>query len=101
MHDNLYGAAVDPSNSENLAVSGWGVGVWISSDKGTTWTDRSADLPSPNVFALAYDPENPGRLFASTFEEGTVYTDDGGRSWNEGGLYGALVNDLGFVAFQP
>jgi photosystem II stability/assembly factor-like uncharacterized protein len=98
---NLYGAAVDPANPENLAVSGWGVGVWISSDGGSTWTDRSTGMPSPNVFALAFSPDHQGRLFASTFEEGTVYTDDAGGSWNDGGLYGALVNDLGFVAIQP
>jgi photosystem II stability/assembly factor-like uncharacterized protein len=98
---NLYGADVDPTNSENLAVSGWGVGVWISSDGGSTWTNRSDGMPSPNVFALAYDPDHRGRLFASTFEEGTVFSDDAGRSWNDGGLYGALVNDLGFVAIQP
>lgn len=98
---NLYGAAVDPTNSENLAVSGWGVGVWISSDGGSTWTDRSTGMPSLNVFALAYDPDRQGRLFTSTFEEGTVFSDDAGESWNDGGLYGAYVNDLGFAAIQP
>ena len=98
---NLYGAAVDPTNSDNLAVSGWGVGVWISSDGGSTWTDRSAGLPSPNVNALAYDPNHQGRLFASAFEEGTVFSDDAGGAWNDGGLYGAYVSDLGFAPINP
>jgi hypothetical protein len=29
-----------------------------------------------------------------------VYSDDDGQTWHDGGLYGALVNDLGFLALR-
>ena len=100
VHANLYGAAIDPTDSDHLAVAGWGVGVWVSPDGGKTWMDRSAGLPVVNVFSLTFDPTEPGRLWASTFEESTWYSDDSGKTWVDGGLDGALVNDSGFLDFE-
>ena len=98
---NLYAAAVDPLDSDHLAVGGWDVGVWISVDGGETWQDRSEGLPSPNILALAFDPEQPGRLWASSFEEGSTSSDDFGRTWKDGGLKGAYVIDTGFLTIEP
>jgi photosystem II stability/assembly factor-like uncharacterized protein len=98
---NLYAAAVDPLDSDHLAVGGWGVGVWVSTDGGETWQDRRDGLPSPNILALAFDPAQPGRLWASSFEEGTSTSDDFGRTWTEAGLKGAYVIDTGFLDLEP
>jgi photosystem II stability/assembly factor-like uncharacterized protein len=94
---NVYGVTVDPTDARRLAAGGWQTGVHLSTDGGATWHHRTAGLPSLNFLALAYDPVTPGRLWASAFEEGTVYSDDDGVTWHDGGLYGALVNDLGFL----
>jgi len=98
---NLYASAVDPLNANHLAVGGWGIGVWVSTDAGETWTQRADGLPSPNVLTLAFDPHHTGRLWAASFEEGTVFSDDAGATWQDGGLDGALTNDLGFLPLKP
>jgi hypothetical protein len=94
---NLYACAVDPHNAQNLAVGGWTVGVLTSIDGGKTWQSRREGLPSPNVLTLTYDSNDPGKLWAASFEEGTVWSQDAGATWQDGGLYGALTNDLGFL----
>jgi photosystem II stability/assembly factor-like uncharacterized protein len=94
---NVYGVAVDPTDARRLAAGGWQTGVHLSTDGGVTWQARTEGLPSLNFLTLAYDPNVPGRLWASAFEEGTVYSDDDGLTWQDGGLYGALVNDFGFL----
>ena len=94
---NLYACAVDPTNADNLAIGGWEVGVFTSTDGGKSWQHRAAGLPSPNVLTLTYDPNDPGKLWAASFEEGTVWSKDAGATWQDGGLDGALTNDLGFL----
>jgi ligand-binding sensor domain-containing protein len=98
---NLYAAAVDPTNAQNLAVGGWNTGVHTSIDGGKTWQHRPVGLPSENVLTLAYDPSHEGRLWVGTFEEGTAWTDDAGQTWHDGGLDGSLTNDLGFLPLVP
>lgn len=97
---NIYAVAVDPFDASRMAAAGWGTGVWISSDGGKTWHDRGDGLPSQNVTAMTFDPNHKGRLWVSTFEEGTVYSDRLGEGWQDGGLMGAYVYDLGFIAAQ-
>ena len=94
---NLYACAVDLQNAQNLAVGGWEIGVLTSTDGGKTWQSRSKGLPSPNVLTLTYDPNDHGKLWAASFEEGTVWSQNAGATWQDGGLDGALTNDLGFL----
>ncbi len=102
---NVYAVAVDPTDARRLAVGGWAIGVLVSSDGGATWQPRADGLPSTNVLTLAFDPAHPGRLWAGTFEEGVVWTDltapdadaPSGTTWQDGGIDGALTNDLGFL----
>ncbi len=97
---NTYAVAVDPADARTLAVGGWDVGVWVSRDGGVTWSQLDRSLPSPNVLTLAFDPAKPGRLWTGTFEEGIVFTDlSAGPDpvWQDGGVDGALTNDLGFL----
>ena len=98
---NVYAAAVDPTNAQNLAVGGWTTGVHASTDGGRTWHHSAADLPSENVLTLTYDPGHTGRLWVGTFEEGTAWTEDAGKTWQNGGLEGSLTNDLGFLPLTP
>ncbi|MEX0324890.1 MAG: WD40/YVTN/BNR-like repeat-containing protein [Puniceicoccaceae bacterium] len=93
---NVYGVAVDPHDSTNLAAGGWDTGVHVSIDGGTTW-QQAADLVSPHVTVVCFDANVPGRLWASTFEEGTYFSDDMGRTWTSADLDGAYVFDIGFL----
>ncbi len=94
---NVYGVAVDPHNSTNLAGGGWTSGVHLTTDGGKTWRSVSKNLPSQNITSVVFDTSVSGRLWASTFEEGTFYTDDNGTNWTNAQLDGAYVFDLGFL----
>jgi hypothetical protein len=80
-----------------MAAGGWVAGVWMSDDRGKTWKDRSAGLPSKNVTAMTYDPVHTDRIWVSTFEEGTVFSDDNGETWKDGNLDGAYVLDMDVI----
>ncbi len=105
-HANIYGVTTNPHDRRSMAAGGWTTGIWISTDGGAHWMNRSEGLPSMNVTKTAFDQTIPGRLWVSTFEEGTFYSDDLGETWRgdeiikpgaAGSILGAFVVDLGFV----
>ncbi len=57
----------------------WGAGgnVYVSTDGGITWAERSEGLPGTQVYRLA---TGGGRLFAAT-RRGVYGSDDGGTNW--------------------
>ncbi|HEX2711727.1 MAG TPA: hypothetical protein VHM88_05820 [Candidatus Acidoferrales bacterium] len=71
-----------------------GLGVFRSTDGGTTWGRAGASLAdSIGVFALAIDPEKPSTLYAGT-SEGVFKSTDGGESWSNTGLTDLGVRKL-------
>ena len=57
--------------------------VFVSRDRGRTWTSITGDLPERgSVYALAEDPVDPDLLFAGT-EFGVFFTVDGGERWHQ------------------
>ncbi|MCB9799058.1 hypothetical protein H6758_05045 [Candidatus Nomurabacteria bacterium] len=94
------------SNSSAPGRSGPG-GMFVSLDKGETWTANSrlpkADgvksLQSLNVFKLFQDPSDPEAMYWSATGRGMVYTYDGGRSWAQpAAVTGGTIYD---VAVHP
>ena len=82
--------AVSPNGSggTNLfagASGGGGTnGVYLSTDKGTTWTAVDYGLPtSPNIYALAVSPNGieGTNLFAGTFGNGVYLSTNNGTNW--------------------
>lgn len=60
--------------------------VWVSTDGGVTWTDRTAGLPDRMVMDVAPDPADDATaiLVASGFGTGHVFrTTDGGATWTD------------------
>lgn len=94
---NIYGVAIDPGDSSNLAAGGWLTGVHVSSDGGKSWSKSEGKLPSANLTSMIFDENEAHRLWVSTFEEGTFYSDDHGATWSSPQLEGAYVQDLGFL----
>jgi photosystem II stability/assembly factor-like uncharacterized protein len=54
--------------------------VFVTRDRGRSWTNISSGLPDLPISALAVDPTNSNRLWAGT-DGGVWVTTDGGASW--------------------
>jgi len=70
--------------------------VYKSTDKGTTWTSITANLPERgSTYSLAEDHVDPNLLFAAT-EFGVHFSNDGGKSWRQikGGLPTIGIRDM-------
>jgi len=69
--------------------------VFRSTNGGTSWTDRSGNLPATAVNALVVDPKNSRRLFIGT-DRGVWRTTNSGTSWTtfSNGLPNVIVGDL-------
>lgn len=81
-----------------MAAAAFSQGVWVTEDGGKNWVDRSAGLPSRQVWRVRFDPDAAGRLYASVHEEAVFVSEDGGRGgWKRVGLEGSLATDLVFV----
>jgi photosystem II stability/assembly factor-like uncharacterized protein len=86
---NISSLAIDPQNPATLyAAIGDGsssvqVGVFKSSDGGTTWSAANTGLPSPPAIdQLVIDPQTPTTLYARSFAGGIFKSTDGGGSWS-------------------
>jgi photosystem II stability/assembly factor-like uncharacterized protein len=94
---NLYDISFDPTNSQRIAIAGWGVGVAISQDSGRSWKPANTRLPNTNIWSVTFDPDRPGRLYASVHEEAVYMSDDAGANWRKDGLEGSVVYRMRFV----
>jgi photosystem II stability/assembly factor-like uncharacterized protein len=62
---------------------------------GTTWTDKSGNLPDIPVNAIVVDPKTTQRLFAAT-DHGVYRTQNSGGTWKDfsNGLPNVVVGDM-------
>lgn len=81
----LDSIVVDFANPSTIYVGAWknsdDGGLWISHDRGRTWTESSAFRGQP-VHALVQAPSNAGVLYAGTLA-GVFRSGDGGASWSQ------------------
>jgi hypothetical protein len=69
--------------------------VFLTTNRGTTWADRSGNLPDLPVNAGVVDPANPNHLVIGT-DLGVFESLNGGTSWTQqnSGLANVQVTDL-------
>jgi photosystem II stability/assembly factor-like uncharacterized protein len=81
--------SIDPANQQNIYVcySGYNNNgltptkhVWFSTNQGTSWTDKSGDLPDVPVHSLLVDNNNSSILYIGT-ETGVYQSTNGGTNW--------------------
>jgi photosystem II stability/assembly factor-like uncharacterized protein len=97
---NLYvrSIAVDPANNNRAIVtySGYGSGhVYLTTNRGSTWTNASGDLPDLPVNTIVVDPSNTGHWIIGT-DLGVFETNNTGTNWiqQNSGLANVSVADL-------
>lgn len=91
---------IDPSNLSRMWATYRTVGggrVFVSDNGGSSWTDRSAGLPSLPINAVEVDPWNRNRVWVAA-DLGVYETRNSGASWADfsNGLPNMYVGDLLF-----
>jgi len=79
---------IGTGEATNRQSSGWGDGVYKSTDGGATWTNMGLRT-SARIARIVVDPNNadvvyvaaPGHLWGPNRERGLYKSTDGGRSW--------------------
>jgi photosystem II stability/assembly factor-like uncharacterized protein len=84
--------AVDPRDTNRLAIGTHGDGVLISEDGCQTWRASNTGLENTIVDTIALDPNAPDTVYAGT-DGGAYVSFDGGQTWGpiNDGLLGATV----------
>jgi photosystem II stability/assembly factor-like uncharacterized protein len=85
-----------PTKAVWVSCSSFGGGhVFRSLNGGTTWTDKSGNLPDIPVNAIVVDPKTTQRLFAAT-DHGVYRTQNSGGTWKDfsNGLPNVVVGDM-------
>jgi len=83
---------VDPFQPVNIYAA-TGLGVFISHDAGTTWSNSNHGLKDTFVSCLLPDLQVPGRVLAGT-ETGLFESSDYGQSWKPLALEGIAIRAL-------
>ncbi len=83
---------VDPFQPE-MIYAATGLGVFVSTDTGETWTSSNHGLKDTFVSCLLPDPQLPGRILAGT-EAGLFESSDYGLSWKSLALEGIAIRAM-------
>ncbi len=105
IHD-VEALADDPSTIYVATASG---GLWMSVNRGVTWTDVWRDMPVSSFGDVEISPSDPRIVYAGTGEQqnrqssswgnGVYRSDDGGRTWRHLGL--ERTRHIGRVRVHP
>jgi Secretion system C-terminal sorting domain/Fibronectin type III domain len=66
---NTYSISVNPSNTSEIWVT-TNNGVFISSNGGSTWTNKSTNLPSGAITSMISNPSNYGEKIVTNYNAG-------------------------------
>ena len=80
----VYAIVIDPSNTDVMYTGSSTLGVYKTTNAGSTWNPVNTGLLNPAVISLAISASNPQVLYAGTnygTNDGVYKTTDGGGSW--------------------
>ncbi|MGB5073782.1 MAG: hypothetical protein WBQ23_06580 [Bacteroidota bacterium] len=99
----IFRLVAHPGNPDLLIAICEGLGVWVSSDGGRLWADRSATLPTRKVKCAAFDPGDNQTVLIGTVDMGVLRSMDLGAKWelSSGGLTNFNITALLFDPAQP
>lgn len=78
--DSTFVYALCKDNTSNKLYAGTGNGVYISANRGMSWTLSNTGIPS-NAWITSLAAE-PGMIFAGTPADGIYISSDNGLTWN-------------------
>jgi photosystem II stability/assembly factor-like uncharacterized protein len=97
----LAGKAVDrmvagPAGTDVLAAFNARDGIWLSEDRGRTWTPFSPALPTTRVQAVLFPTKDRKTVIVATKDQGVLRSTDGGATWtnSSGGMQNLNVTAL-------
>jgi len=73
--------AIDRRNPSTLYAGRWEMGIYKSTDGGSSWHELDMGLRPSGVLSIAVDPNNSSIVFAGTAEDGLFKSADGGAHW--------------------
>ncbi|MFZ5515994.1 MAG: WD40/YVTN/BNR-like repeat-containing protein [Candidatus Zhuqueibacterota bacterium] len=89
-----------PSNHDIFIAGTENDGVFVSTDHGRTWVQKSGGMTHTTIYALTVDPKDALVIYAGTFRGGIFKTEDGGASWRA--INQDLTNmDIHALAIDP
>lgn len=92
---NVNYIAVDPNDPQRVAIACSGSRVYVSTDGGANWTDKTLSLPSTGANCVIFDAESNNGLYVGT-GSAVYYINDNEADWLpfSSGLPNASVNEL-------
>lgn len=100
---NIGTVEADPTNSDRVLVGFFGFidgeKLYLSENKGATWTNISDNLPNLPITSAAFDPNEPGGIYVGT-AVGVFYRNDAIGEWIRfnNGLPSVQVRDIDVIA---
>ena len=95
----------DPTNTNTVWLGAASGGLWMSTNNGTTWVDKSANLPIYSVADIVIHPTGTNTMYIATgdgfgyiggsggsvfwggtYSSGVLKSTDGGTTWSSTGL---------------
>jgi photosystem II stability/assembly factor-like uncharacterized protein len=77
----VYAIALHPEKEGWIYIGTWGGGVYVSTDNGAQWEQKSRGLTDPDVHSILVLPSDPRVVFAGTLNRGLFRSIDGGETW--------------------
>jgi photosystem II stability/assembly factor-like uncharacterized protein len=97
----LLEVVLQPGNPNIMYTRGEeaAIGIWKTSDAGSTWSNISLSLPNPENTALAIHPNNAVRVFALSSSDGLYRSENGGVSWQRIAEASTIAGSAGNPSF--
>jgi len=79
----IYDLAIDPNNSDILYLASHGLGVYKSTNAGSSWVQKKSGLTDLSTRSVVIDPSNSNNVYVGTWHSTGVFkSTDGAGSWS-------------------